>query len=143
MNFDDTQSVSEFNSTDEHFKGPKREVKRLIIHGRGETRGRRGHMLRLREGLYDELRSLAAGQTYLIVEVALQRLINDLKAMPSPVEIQMIRAEDISANRTDEIALCLYDAKMASKRHAERQLRERNARQLKERTAARRAQKLN
>ena len=74
---------------------------RLVVIGRGETRGRRPHLLRIRESLYQELKSVADGQFYLLVETALRRMIDDLKTRPvNPVE--MIRAEEMDACQEDE-----------------------------------------
>lgn len=74
---------------------------RLIVIGRGETRGRRPHLVRIRESLYKELNEVAGGQFYLLVETALRRMIDDLKTRPiSPVEI--IKAETMDASREDE-----------------------------------------
>ncbi len=74
---------------------------RLVVIGRGETRGRRPHLVRIRESLYQELKEVADGQFYLLVETALRRMIDELKARPTnPVE--MIKAEEMDATQEDE-----------------------------------------
>lgn len=86
---------------------------RLVVVGRGETRGRRPHLLRLRESLYQELKTVADGQTYLLVEIALQRLIDDLKSRPvNPVEI--IQAQTLDASQEDEHLLDQFSSPAAS-----------------------------
>lgn len=86
---------------------------RLVVVGRGETRGRRPHLLRLRESLYQELKEVADGQTYLLVEVALRRMIDELKARPvNPVEI--IQAKDLDASQLDEHLLDQFSSPAAA-----------------------------
>lgn len=60
---------------------------RLVVVGQGETRGRRPHLLRLRESIVQELKTVADGQLYLIVEVALRKFIDELRARPPGVEV--------------------------------------------------------
>lgn len=80
---------------------------RLVVVGRGETRGRRPHLLRLRESLYQELKEVADGQTYLLIEIAMRRLIDDLKGRPvNPVEV--IQAQELDASQEDERLLERY-----------------------------------
>lgn len=86
---------------------------RLVVVGRGETRGRRPHLLRLRESLYQELKTVADGQTYLLIEIAMRRLINELKARPvSPVEI--VQAQDLDATQLDEHLLEQFSSPAAA-----------------------------
>lgn len=86
---------------------------RLVVVGRGETRGRRPHLLRLRESLYQELKEVADGQTYLLVEIALRRLIDDLKSRPvNPVEI--IQAQELDASQEDERLLDQFSSPAAA-----------------------------
>lgn len=86
---------------------------RLVVVGRGETRGRRPHLLRLRESLYQELKEVADGQTYLLIEIAMRRLIDDLKSRPvNPVEI--IQAQDLDASQLDEHLLEQFSSPAAT-----------------------------
>jgi hypothetical protein len=86
---------------------------RLVVVGRGETRGRRPHLLRLRESLYQELKEVADGQTYLLIEIAMRRLIDDLKSRPvNPVEI--IQAQDLDASQLDEHLLEQFSSPAAA-----------------------------
>jgi hypothetical protein len=86
---------------------------RLVVVGRGETRGRRPHLLRLRESLYQELKEVADGQTYLLIEIAMRRLIDDLKSRPvNPVEI--IQAQDLDATQLDEHLLDQFSSPAAA-----------------------------
>lgn len=60
---------------------------KLVIVGTGQTRGRRAHLHRLRESLVQELKTVADGQLYMIIELALRRLIDELKARPPGIEV--------------------------------------------------------
>jgi hypothetical protein len=60
---------------------------RLVVSGQGETRGRRPHLLRLRESLIQELNEVSDGQLYLRVEIAIRRLIDDLRTRPPGIEV--------------------------------------------------------
>ena len=73
---------------------------RLVVVGTGETRGRRPHLLRLRESLISELKGVADGQTYFLVEIALRRLIDDLKSRPAGIEV--IQAAELEPSADDE-----------------------------------------
>jgi hypothetical protein len=70
------------------------EIPRLMIIGRGQLQGRAMHALRLRPELVENVKKVAAGPMYLIVEVALRRLIEDLAERQEPL---MIRAEDLDS----------------------------------------------
>ena len=86
---------------------------RLVVVGRGETRGRRPHLLRLRESLYQELKEVADGQTYLLIEIAMRRLIDELKSRPvNPVEV--IQAQTLDATQFDEHLLDQFSSPAAS-----------------------------
>lgn len=73
---------------------------RLVVSGQGETRGRRPHLLRLREGLIQELNAISDGQLYLRVEVAITRLIAELKARPPGIEV--LTAAQLEPGPADE-----------------------------------------
>ncbi|MGJ7467483.1 MULTISPECIES: hypothetical protein [Comamonas] len=86
-----------------NFRGPGL---RIVIVGRGETRGRRPHLLRLRESVYQELKQYADGQTYLLVELALRKMIDELKRRPIS-EVEIIQAHDFDATPEDIRLLAL------------------------------------
>lgn len=67
---------------------------KLLIMGRGQLQGRAMHALRLKPELIEEVKSVAVGPMYLIVEVALRRLIEDLNERKEPLTI---RAEDLDS----------------------------------------------
>lgn len=69
---------------------------KLVVYGQGTTEHRGPTLMRLSERLREELAEVAQGQLYLVVEVALRRLIDDLKARPPGIEA--ISAEDIVAS---------------------------------------------
>jgi hypothetical protein len=89
---------------------------RLVVVGQGETRGRRPHLVRLREGLVAELREVADGQMYLLVEVALRRFIDELKKRPAGIEV--IQVSELEPGPADEHMLGQRLAKVAKKRTA-------------------------
>lgn len=68
------------------------KMPKLLIIGRGQLEGRAMHALRLKPELMEEVKNVAVGPMYLIVEVALRRLIEDLSERQDPL---MIRAEDL------------------------------------------------
>jgi hypothetical protein len=72
-----------------------REIPKLMIIGRGQLQGRAMHALRLRPELVENVKKVMAGPMYLIVEVALRRLIEDLAERQEPL---MIRAEDLDGS---------------------------------------------
>lgn len=86
---------------------------RFVVVGRGETRGRRPHLIRLREGLVRELREVADGQMYMLIEVAVGRFIQELKARPPGIEV--IQAGELEPGPADEHLLDQRDAKAAKK----------------------------
>ena len=53
---------------------------KLVIYGQGATEHRSATLLRVSDRLREELAEVAQGQLYLLIEYALRRLINDLKA---------------------------------------------------------------
>ena len=87
---------------------------RLVVVGQGETRGRRPHLLRLRESLVQELKIVADGQMYLLVEVALRHFIDELKLRPDGLEV--IRSSELEASSDDDYMMDQHAAKMTKKR---------------------------
>ena len=87
---------------------------RLVVVGQGETRGRRPHLLRLRESLVQELKIVADGQMYLLVEVALRRFIDGLKLQPDGLEV--IRSSELESSSDDDYMMDQHAAKMTKKR---------------------------
>ena len=84
---------------------------RLVVIGHGVTRGRRAHLLRLRESLMRDLKIVADGQVYLLIEIALQRLIDDLKARPSGIEV--VQVSELEPTSDDDMLLDQRRAKNA------------------------------
>ena len=87
---------------------------KLVVVGQGDTKGRRPHLLRLRESIVQELKVVADGQMYFLVEVALQRFIDELKARPDGLEV--IRAAELEADSSDLHLLDQHATKMVKKR---------------------------
>jgi hypothetical protein len=69
---------------------------RLVVYGQGTTDNRSPTLLRLSDRIREELGEVAQGQLYLVIEHALRRLIDDLKAMPAG-QMTVINAADMSA----------------------------------------------
>jgi len=67
-------------------------VPKLIITGRGQLNGRAMHAMRLQPELIERLKEVASGPVYLLVQVALEKMIEELKQSES---IQVIKAEDL------------------------------------------------
>jgi hypothetical protein len=89
----------------------KKSALRLVVVGRGETRGRRAHLIRIRESLLQELYTVADGQVYLLIEIALRRLIDELKARPAGIEA--IQVQELLPSASDEYLLDQLAAKTA------------------------------
>jgi len=68
------------------------DVPKLIITGRGQLNGRAMHAMRLQPELIDRLKEVASGPVYLLVQVALEKMIEELKQSDG---IQVIKAEDL------------------------------------------------
>jgi hypothetical protein len=84
---------------------------RLVVVGPGQTRGRRAHLLRLRESVIADLKSVADGQIYLLLEVAVQRLVADLRSRPPGIEV--IQVAELEPTTTDEHLIAQRKAKRA------------------------------
>lgn len=67
-------------------------VPKLIITGRGQLNGRAMHAMRLKPELVERLKEVASGPTYLLVQVALEKMIAELQQTEA---IQVIKAEDL------------------------------------------------
>ena len=91
---------------------------RLVVVGQGQTRGRRPHLLRIRESIFVELKQVADGQMYLLVELALQKFIAELKALPPG--IQVIQSHEMEPGPEDDAMMDQHIALMAKKEAAEK-----------------------
>lgn len=69
---------------------------RLVVYGQGSTENRGPTLVRLDEGLREELTEVAQGQLYLLIEHALRKLIDDLKSRPAG-QLQVIDAATMPA----------------------------------------------
>ena len=83
---------------------------RVVIVGQGQTKGRRSHLLRIRETLYNDLKSLVDGPLYLVVEQAIQAYVDDLKSR-SASTVTIVQTVNIDSTRDDLLALEKYEAK--------------------------------
>lgn len=91
---------------------------KLVVTGSGRTAGRRAHLIRLRESLLNDLKIHASGQLYLLIEVALQRLIEELKEQKG---IAIIQVEDeLGVTQKDVEDLEQHEAKMRKKDASEK-----------------------
>ena len=82
---------------------------RAVVVGQSETRGRRPHLLRLREALIQELNEVSDGQLYLRVEVAIAHWIKALRECPAGIEV--ITAGQLEPGPKDEHLLDQRKAK--------------------------------
>lgn len=84
---------------------------RMVVVGQGTTRGRRPHLIRLRQSLLEEVKVVAGGsQLYLVIEIALRRLIDDLNARPPGIEV--IQVETLDPTPLDDAMLDQHEALM-------------------------------
>ena len=83
---------------------------RVVIVGQGQTKGRRSHLLRIRETLFNDLKSLADGPLYLLVEQAIQAYVDDLKSR-SASTVTIIQTVTIDSTSEDLLALEKYESK--------------------------------
>lgn len=72
---------------------------KLVVVGHGSTAGRKPHLIRIRETLRRDLKTVCQGQMYLLIEIALQRLVDDLKQRQG--QMQVITAESMDASQED------------------------------------------
>ncbi len=70
------------------------KVPRLMLIGRGTLEGRKLHAIRIRPAVIERLAEVASGPMYLVVEIAINRLIAELEAR-SDGQIEVIRVEHI------------------------------------------------
>jgi hypothetical protein len=71
---------------------------KLLVVGSGQLADRRATLLRIRDDLTQELKELAVGPLYLMIDIALQALIHDLRTRPQGA-IEVIRAEELNSGR--------------------------------------------
>lgn len=68
------------------------EIPKLLVLGKGSLQGRAMHALRIRPELMSRLKRIAAGPTYLLVELAIEGLCEKLEAQ---ADTKVIKAEDL------------------------------------------------
>ena len=73
---------------------------RLVVLGQGSFAGRVSSLIKVRPTLWERLGELAAGQQYLLVDVALQVLIDHLENR-NPAEVLVIKAANLAATEED------------------------------------------
>jgi hypothetical protein len=69
---------------------------KLVIYGQGSTEHRGATLLRMSDRLREELAEVAQGPLYLLIEVAVRKMIDELKAQPSG-NVKVIDASEIVA----------------------------------------------
>lgn len=69
---------------------------KVVVYGQGSTENRGPTLLRLSDSLREELAEVAQGQLYMLVEIALRKYIDELKARPSG-QIEVIDASTLQA----------------------------------------------
>ncbi|WP_296508448.1 hypothetical protein [Rhodoferax sp.] len=69
---------------------------KMVIYGQGSTENRGATLLRMSDRLREELAEVAQGPLYLLIEVAIRRMIDDLKSKPAG-QVQIIDAATIVA----------------------------------------------
>src|SRR4051794_17910626 len=65
---------------------------KLVVLGQGSLRNRRMHAIRLPEPLIERLQGVASGPLYLLLQIAVEHLCDDLQAAEGTIAI---RAEDL------------------------------------------------
>ena len=75
---------------------------RLVVQGASSLAWRGQTLLRIRPSLMAEVKSYTVGPTYLVIEHALEKLLDDLKAMPDGANPQWVDAEDLAATEFDK-----------------------------------------
>jgi len=71
---------------------------KLLIVGAGQLVDRRATLLRIRDDLTQELKEVAVGPLYLLIDVALQALIHDLRGRPDGA-IEVIQGPELDHGR--------------------------------------------
>jgi hypothetical protein len=86
-------------------KGPNLAAKlkssqppKLLIVGAGQLVDRRATLLRIRDDLTQELKEVAVGPLYLLIDIALQSLIHDLRSRPDG-SIEVIQGPELDHGR--------------------------------------------
>lgn len=78
---------------------------RLVVQGASSLAWRGQTLLRIRPSLMAEVKSFCVGPTYLVIEHALEKLLDELKAMPEGSGPQWVDAEDLAATEADKAML--------------------------------------
>ena len=73
---------------------------RLVVLGQGSFAGRVSSLIKVRPTLLERLGELAAGQQYLLVDVALQALIYHLEKR-DPADVLVVKAANLAATDAD------------------------------------------
>ena len=68
---------------------------KLVVIGRGQTAGRTPNLVRLRPAVIKNLRQYADGPIYLLIEIALEKLAEQLAARPAGSKLEIVRAEEM------------------------------------------------
>ena len=68
---------------------------RLVVIGRGQTAGRTPNLVRLRPSVIKNLRQYADGPIYLLIEIAMEKLAEQLAARPAGSKLEIVRAEEM------------------------------------------------
>ena len=74
---------------------------RLVVIGQGSFSGRVSSLIKIRPTLWSRLEKLAAGQQYLLVDLALQMLIDQLEKR-NPADVLVVRAASLAATAEDQ-----------------------------------------
>ena len=75
---------------------------RLVVQGASSLAWRGQTLLRIRPSLMAEVKSFTVGPTYLVIEHALEKLLDELKAIPAGANPQWVDAEDLAATEADK-----------------------------------------
>lgn len=71
---------------------------KLLIVGAGQLADRRATLLRIRDDLTQELKELAVGPLYLLIDIALQAMIHDLRSRQDG-SIEVIQGPELDHGR--------------------------------------------
>ncbi len=75
---------------------------RLVVQGTSSLAWRGQTLLRIRPSLMAEVKSFCVGPTYLVIEHALEKLLDELKAMPEGSNPEWVDADDLAATEFDK-----------------------------------------
>ncbi len=98
-----TKTAPKKNTSRQRHAGPELATQpRLVVQGASSLAWRGQTLLRIRPSLMAEVKSYTVGPTYLIIEEALERLLDTLKAKSPDDKPDWVDADDLAATEFDK-----------------------------------------